>query len=114
MPRIVLWGKVLWMALVLAIACALPARAGEAPSAGMPVRIQAIGIEAGWHEGRIVRVPNGCTMVRLARPSAAGYTSVALVAINSLEVRREASWSRVPVETLLMRERAECRTEASD
>ncbi|MGQ0835864.1 MAG: hypothetical protein ACT4O5_13270 [Gammaproteobacteria bacterium] len=100
--------RVLWMAVVLAVAFTLPARA-DAPLAGALVRVQAWAMEVGWHEGRVVRAPNGCTMVELLTPDAEGHSSIELGAIDWLEVRREGSWSTVSVKRLLAREPAACR-----
>lgn len=102
--------RVLWMAMVLAVAFTLPARA-DAPPAGALVRVQAWAMEVGWHEGKVVRAPNGCTMVELLTPDAEGYSTIELGAIDWLEVRREGSWSTVSVRRLLAREPAACRLE---
>lgn len=100
--------RVLWMAMVLAVAFALPARA-DVPLAGALVRVQAWAMEVGWHEGKVVRAPNGCTMVELRTPDAEGYSSITLAAVDWLEVRRGDSWSTVSVKRLLAREPAACR-----
>jgi hypothetical protein len=105
--------RILWMSLVLAVAFTLPARA-ETPASGVLVRVQAWDIEVGWHQGKVVRAPNGCTQVRLTSPDASGHTSIALERIDWLEVRRGDSWSTVSIARLLSREPAACRSESAD
>jgi len=112
MSRTSTWIRVLWMASVLAVAFTLPARA-DAPSGGPTVRIQAFAIESGWHEGKLVKAANGCTMIDLVSPSADGYKSVALVVVDWLEVRRNGGWSTLVVERLLSKEPAVCREAAA-
>jgi hypothetical protein len=102
-------GRVLWMALVLAVAVTLPARA-DTPQAGALVRLQAWTIEVGWHQGKVSRAANGCTVVELQAPDAEGNARIALADIDWLEVRRGDSWSTVSVGRLLEREPARCQT----
>jgi hypothetical protein len=102
------WARVLWIAAVIAMAWTLPARAADAPLKGALVRVQAWVIEVGWHEGTVVRAPDGCLEVELSSPDADGNTSIDLAAIDWLEVRRGDSWSVVSVRRLLARQPAQC------
>jgi hypothetical protein len=108
--RAAIWIRVLWMALVLAAAFMLPARA-ETPLHGSLVRVQAWTIEAGWHQGTVVRAPDGCMQVQLASPDADGHTRIALARVDWLEVRRGESWSTVSVGRLMAKEPQTCRAD---
>jgi hypothetical protein len=108
--RAAIWVRVLWLALLLAAAFTLPARA-EAPLAGSLVRVQAWTIEAGWHQGTVVRAPDGCMQVQLAAADAQGNTRIALAQVDWLEVRRGESWSTVSVGRLIAGQPRACRAD---
>jgi hypothetical protein len=73
------------------------------------VRVQASGIEPGWHAGRIGVAKNGCTMVYLDTKARGGYTSVSLRGAARLERKDGSGWVDVPVKPLLQAEPRECR-----
>jgi hypothetical protein len=99
--------RVLSMALLLALAASLPARA-DSPRPGALVRLQAWSIEVGWHEGQVQRADNGCTVVELHASGTEAQYRIALADIDWLEVRRGDSWSAVSVGRLLESEPAVC------
>lgn len=103
-----IWARVSWMALLLALAASIPARA-DSPRPGALVRLQAWSIEVGWHEGQVRRADNGCTVVELHSRDTEDGSRIALADIDWLEVRRGDSWSTVSVARLLESEPAVCR-----
>ncbi len=83
--------------------------ASAAPLAkGTVVRVQASGIEAGWHQGRIGVVPSGCTMILLDARTKGGYTMVSLHGAAQLQRKDGAGWVDVPVKTLAAQEPKAC------
>ncbi len=78
-------------ALVVMALVTVEARAGALPS-DTAVRVVGSGIEPGWFEGRSSSPDEGCTMVKLARPTKDKYTMLALVAVASIEKKEGAGW----------------------
>jgi hypothetical protein len=72
------------------------------------VRIQASGIEPGWHEGRIGQTPTGCTMVFLDAKTKGGYSSVALQGASQMQRKEGGGWVDVPVKTLARQQPKAC------
>jgi hypothetical protein len=96
-----------WIGAVL-----LGASAGSAIAAALPkdtvVRVQASGIEAGWHQGRIGIVPSGCTMILLDAKTKGGYTMVSLQGAAQLQRKDGSAWVDVPVKALAAKEPKAC------
>ena len=92
--------------------------AATATAAPLPrdtvVRIQASGIEPGWHQGRIGLAPNGCTMVYLDTKAKGGYTSVSLKGASQMQRKDGAGWSDVRVLALAKQEPKPCREGDND
>jgi hypothetical protein len=78
------------------------------------VRIQASGIEGGWHEGRIGLAPNGCTMVYLNARTQGGYTSVSLKGAVQMQRKEGGGWIDVPVKSLARSEPRPCQEGDND
>lgn len=97
-----------WIGVLL-----LAASAGSAHAAPLAkdtvVRVQASGIEPGWHEGRIGVVPSGCTMVLLDAKTRGGYTMVSLHGAAQHQRKDGGGWVDVPVRTLAAQEPKACR-----
>lgn len=100
----------------LALLAALPAAAlaaGALP-ANTVVRVQASGIEPGWHEGKIGTARNGCTMVYLDTKAKGGYTSVSLKGAAKMQRRDGSAWVDVPVRDLARAEPKPCQEGDND
>jgi len=79
-----------------------------------PVRIRAAGLDAGWSEGKIGVSAAGCTMVYLKTKTKAGYTSVALVAVEQMERQQGGAWVAEPLKPHVAQESKACRDAAND
>ncbi len=102
--------------LSFTVCTAVLAAAAESPSLpeGSIVRIQSPQIDAGWHAGRVRTAPSGCRMIELGTPTAAGYGSVALVALERLQRVEPVRWTEVPLAELIEHEPEQCREAAAD
>src|SRR5690242_15819261 len=78
------------------------------------VRVEGIGIEKGWFEGKVLVTREGCTMVQLDRKTEHGYTMLALITIARLQQKVGARWSDLSVKELRTREPARCLEEGAD
>ena len=97
---------------VLVATVALALLAGGAEAVPLPkdtvVRIQASGIDPGWHQGRIGVAKNGCTMVFLDTKARGGYTSVSLKGASHMQRQDGSTWVDVPVTDLAKQEPKPC------
>jgi len=104
--------------LVVFVAAAAAIASPVARSATLPkdtvVRIQASGIEPGWHQGRIGVAKNGCTMVYLDMKARGGYTSVSLKGASQMQRKDGAGWVDVPVRDLAKQEPKPCQEGDND
>ena len=102
--------------LVATVAVAL--LSGGALAATLPkdtvVRIQASGIEPGWHQGRIGVAKNRCTMVFLDTKARGGYTSVSLKGASHMQRQDGTTWVDVPVKDLAKQEPKSCQDGDND
>jgi hypothetical protein len=102
-----------FQAALLAIACGIGmAQAGDLPE-GMIVRVEGSGIEAGWHEGTIAVTSEGCSMVKLVKPTKDGYTMIALAIAKRLQRKQGSGWIEVSLPALKLHEPKAC-AEGSD
>lgn len=103
---------------LITVAALVATAAGLAGAAALPtgteVRIEGIGIEAGWHTGRTTLTRAGCTMVRLDHATKHGYTLVALTSTARLERRDGGTWVALPVAALRAQEPKPCLADAAD
>lgn len=99
--------------LVVSILAAAAAYAGALPK-DTPVRIEGSGIEPGWFDGTIFITGEGCTMVKLAKPTKDRYTMIALIAVAKLQKKEGAGWREIPLKELKAHEPAGCLVEGSD
>jgi len=72
------------------------------------VRVQASGIEPGWHEGRVGIAGSACTMILLDAKTKSGYTMVSLHGAAQLQRKEGAGWVDVPVKALAAEEPKAC------
>jgi hypothetical protein len=79
-----------------------------------PVRIEGTGIEPGWFEGKIFVTDDGCTMVKLAKPTKDKYTMIALVAVAKLQKKESAGWRDLSLDDLKAHEPRRCLREGAD
>jgi hypothetical protein len=79
-----------------------------------PVRIEGSGIETGWFEGKIHVTGEGCTMVKLSKPTKDHYTMIALVAVSKLQKKEATGWLDLPLQDLKSREPRKCLVEGAD
>jgi len=103
--------------LALLLTCgAMPtsSRAAEVLPEGTAVRAESGYIEAGWHEGTLRRAPNRCWMIYLRKPVAGGYTLIALMTINRLQVSQAGQWREAGFDGNLKDQPASCLEEGSD
>jgi hypothetical protein len=100
----------------MATLAALPlqATAAEAIAEGSTVRIRSNSIEAGWHTGRIKRDDRRCSMVQLDRPTDHGYTALALMVVDALQLGRMGQWTAINAKQVIASEPAHCLVEGSD
>jgi len=100
--------------LAIAIAfVALAAHAGDLAK-DTAVRIEGSGIEPGWFEGKEFITSEGCTMVKLAKPTTDGYTMLALIAVAKLQKKDGAAWRDLSLKDLKAHEPRQCLEEGSD
>ena len=92
---------------------ALAAHAG-ALAKDTPVRVEGSGIEPGWFDGKIFITPEGCTMVKLAKPTKDQYTMLALIAVAKLQKKDGNTWRDLSLNDLKAREPKTCLVEGSD
>jgi hypothetical protein len=97
----------------IAVLCATSAHAGALPK-GAVVRIEGIGIESGWHVGKVAVDGEGCTMVRLDKATKGGYTAVSLMGTARLERLQAGEWVEMPVRALRAHEPKPCLVDGSD
>jgi hypothetical protein len=100
-------------ALFLTTFVALTAHAGSLAK-DTPVRVEGSGIEPGWFDGKIFITSEGCTMVKLAKPTKDKYTMLALIAVAKLQKKEGTGWRDLSLEDLKSREPKKCLVEGSD
>ena len=102
------------VALVVAGLCvSLCAHAGDLPK-DTAVRVEGLGIEGGWFEGKIFLTSEGCTMVKLERPTKDKYTALALTSVAQIHKKEASGWKALSVEALKSHEPKHCLVEGSD
>lgn len=87
--------------------------AGALPK-GAPVRIEGIGIESGWHAGKVAINSEGCTMVQLDKATKQGYTMVSLMGTARLERLQSGAWVEQGIKGLRAQEPKPCLVDGSD
>jgi hypothetical protein len=92
---------------------ALAAHAGGVAK-DTPVRVEGSGIEPGWFEGKIFISGEGCTMVKLAKPTKDKYTMLALIAIAKIQKKDGGGWRDLSLKDLKAKEPVRCLVEGSD
>ena len=93
----------------------LPLHAGaDAIEDGVTVRIRSNSIESGWHTGRITRDSRHCSMVQLDRPTEHGYTLLALMVVDALQLGQTGQWTAISAKLAIASEPAHCLVEGSD
>jgi hypothetical protein len=102
------------IAAIALIAIAPPAGAADPIADGSTVRIRSNSIEAGWHTGRIKRDDRRCSMVQLDKPTEHGYTLLALMVIDALQLGRTGEWTAIDAKRAISAEPAHCLVEGSD
>ena len=78
------------------------------------VRIQGSGIELGWHDGKITVTSEGCTMIKLQKPTRNGYTLIGLPATRRMQRQQGGDWVEVPLEALRDNEPRQCLEAGAD
>jgi len=81
---------------------------------GSTVRFRSNSIEAGWHTGRIKRDSRHCSMIQLDRPTEHGYTMVALLVVDALQLGRIGQWTAIDARRAIASEPSHCLIEGSD
>jgi hypothetical protein len=92
----------------------LPGNTADAITDGSTVRIRSNSIEAGWHTGRIKRDDRRCSMVQLDRPTEHGYTLLALMVVDALQLGSTGHWTAISAKQVIASEPAHCLVEGSD
>jgi hypothetical protein len=91
--------------------------AAEKPGAGSDgsaLRVKAAGLGTDdWLGGKLIH-GQGCTMVKLDRPSPAGYSSLLLVGISHMQAYKSGQWVEVAIAPMLKPEPAHCKAGGSD
>jgi len=92
-------------------------QAGEKPAAGSDdsvLRVKAAGLGTNdWLGGKLFH-GQGCTMVKLDRPSPAGYSSLLLVGISHMQAYKSGQWVDMAIAPMLKPEPAPCKGGGSD
>jgi len=81
---------------------------------GSTVRFRSNSIESGWHTGRIKRDSRHCSMIQLDRPTEHGYTLVALMVVDALQLGRTGQWTAIDARRAIAAEPSHCLIEGSD
>jgi hypothetical protein len=92
----------------------LQANAIETIADGSTVRIRSNSIEAGWHTGKLKRDERRCSMVQLDRPTEHGYTLLALMVVDALQLGKIGQWTAIDAKRAIASEPAHCLVEGSD
>ena len=93
----------------------LPLKASaDSIAEGITVRIRSNSIESGWHTGRIKRDDRHCSMVQLDQPTRDGYTLLALMVVDALQLGRTGEWTAINPKQALASEPRQCLVEGSD
>jgi len=102
--------------MIAAIALGALARPAAADTLveGTTVRIRSNSIEAGWHMGKIKHDSRRCSMVQLDRPTEHGYTLLALMVVDALQLGRTGEWTAIDAKRAIASEPAHCLVEGSD
>jgi len=90
------------------------ASAAEGIAEGSTVRIRSNSIEAGWHTGRIKRDGRRCAMVQLDRPTEHGYTLLALMVVDALQLGTTGQWTAINAKAAIASEPGHCLLEGAD
>ena len=78
------------------------------------LRVKAAGLGTdNWLGGKFVHA-QGCTMVKLDRPSPGGYSSLLLLGISHLQAYKSGQWIDVAIAPMLKPEPAHCKAGGSD
>jgi hypothetical protein len=88
--------------------------AADLISDGSMVRIRSTAIEAGWHTGRVKRDGRQCSMIQLDRPTQHGYTMVALMVVEALQLGRIGQWTAINPKQAIASEPAHCLVDGTD
>jgi hypothetical protein len=91
----------------------LSAYAGGIAS-NVPVRVEGLGIEDGWFEGRTDVTSEGCTVVKLSKATKDGYILLSLTAVDRIQRKAPGGWRDLSVADLRAREPKRCLVEGSD
>jgi hypothetical protein len=81
---------------------------------GSTVRIRSMAIEAGWHTGRVKRDERRCSMIQLDRPTEHGYTMIALMVVEALQLGHIGQWTAISPKQAIASEPAHCLIEGTD
>ena len=104
-------------AAIIAICAETRIQAAQKPNGSSEAAV--VGIKAaglGTDEslkGELIHA-QGCTMVKLDRPSPGGYSSLLLVGISQMQVYKSGQWVEMPIAPMLQAEPAQCRAGGSD
>jgi hypothetical protein len=101
--------------VALAVTFAPPfASATEVIRDGSTVRIRSTAIEAGWHTGRVRRDKRRCSMIQLDSPTEHGYTIIALMVVEALQLGRTGNWTAISPKQAIASEPPHCLVEGAD
>lgn len=105
------------MAGMLGIVSQADLHAGGRPATtnGMAaLRVKVSGVAThDWLTGKLVE-GQGCTMVKLDRPTQEGYTSMLLVGLLQMQSYQAGQWTEVAIGPMVKKEPAPCRLGGSD
>lgn len=103
------------LAGALALAMAPQQAIAATPFAdGAVVRVASNSIDAGWHKGRMHLDAQKCWMVKLDKATKDGYTMMALIGVDELQVARGESWAPIDVKAVVKAQPALCREYDAD
>lgn len=103
------------LALMILMAGTLPLEvSADSLADGATVRIRSNSIESGWHTGRIKRDGRLCSMVQLDRPTEHGYTLIALMAIDALQLGHTGAWTAIDARRAIAAEPTHCLVDGAD
>ena len=81
---------------------------------GAPLRITSNSIESGWFTGKVRLDARGCWMVHLDKPSKDGYTMLALMAVDRLELSKSSAWTPIDLPAAIKAQPKVCLEDGAD
>lgn len=79
-----------------------------------PLRITSSSIESGWFTGKARLDDSGCWMIHLDKPSKDGYTMLALMLVDRLELSKSSAWTPIDLPAAIKAQPKVCLEDGAD